>query len=160
MRYRTSYGKPIHQCRTKGAKEMLRTYLSRHKESSLLFCLLAALIFSPEAFAGGMPDGTRGKQNNVPTNRDTSEPDQECSPTITRDEDGTIHVKGGRGPKGDAKCRERQAVNGDRGFCKAAPNRSFVCRTEGMVGCDTTKADGGTCRTIDTGGGICDCVCK
>lgn len=117
----------------------------KHKVSLSLLCLLAVLIFSPDVYAGGMPP--------------EGEP-QDCPPIILRDEDGKIHVKGSRGLLGEGKCRKRLAVNNERGFCKAVPNRSFVCKTEGMVGCDTTKADGGTCRTIDTGGGICDCFCK
>ncbi len=121
---------------------MLHACSSRHSKSLLLFCLLTALIFPPSVDAGGMP------------------PDQECPPIIIRDEDGKIHVKGNRGPLGEGRCRKRPAVNNERGFCKADPTRSFVCKTEGMVGCNTTKADGGTCRTIDTGGGICDCVCR
>ncbi len=144
---------------------MQNTYLSRHKESLSSFCLLMALIFPPSAYAGATPDKMSAQQGNDLADRIaekekiTKKEEPECPPLITRDEDGRIHVRGGA-TRGEGKCRKRVAKNGERGFCKAVPNKSFVCKTEGMVGCDTTKADGGTCRTINTGDGLCDCVCK
>lgn len=133
---------------------MSLTHLVRHKGLTLLLCLLIALVLSPSVPTWAS-DKAKGSSGDAGASA-TKDKDKECGPVMIKDKDGTIHIKPG-GKEG--RCNKHLAANGEDGICKSGPN-SYACNVEGMIGCDATLANGGTCTTFDTGGGVCQCACQ
>jgi hypothetical protein len=106
-------------------------------------------------------DRQRGKVSSHKPVKHKKDQAQPCPPILIREEDGTIRIKNG---EKEARCFKHYATTNERGFCKKGSDsfKSYACNTEGLLGCDSTGTlpNGVSCRTIDTGGGKCDCACK
>ena len=124
------------------------------KGLTLLFCLLIALILLPSTSARAA-DGQTSDNDNASASAEEDKA-KKCGPIFIRDKDGKIHMMEN---SKEGRCYKHPAAQGEKGFCIKGPT-SYACNTEGMMGCDITKANGGVCTTINTGGGVCQCACQ
>lgn len=143
---------------------MTTTQLLTRKTLMLSPCLFIVFTFSVNASAGGMADQTDKQRGNAGSHKAVkhkTDPDELCGPLFIREEDGTTRMVPGAK---NARCFKHYATVNERGFCKKGSDtfKSYACNTEGLLGCDSTGTlpNGGSCRTIDTGGGKCNCACK